>query len=146
MVSSPFISFVSKKTRKNVDIFLLKFLKMCTSLKSYFMWNKCSHFNISLWLKKHLTKLSLLCSRQKNKQLIIAWNGRILKVYIFIVQLYLFKEIYHVNIFFFFLLMLCIALLWASYSSWRHQYMVSLKYGRVYLHGCTFVQRNIGSW
>ena len=40
---------------------------------------------------------------------IITGNGRFLKNFMFIVQLYLFKEIYHVNIFFFFLLMNCIA-------------------------------------
>ena len=36
-------------------------------------------------------------------------------------------------------------LLWASYSSW-HQNTAGLKYGRAYLHGCTIVQRHMGSW
>ena len=44
-------------------------------------------------------------SRQFTSNDVIAGNGRILKFYMFIVQLYLFKEIYHVNVFFFFLLM-----------------------------------------
>ena len=34
-------------------------------------------------------------------------------------------------------------MLWASYSSWRHQNMARLFYGREYLRGCTFVLRNI---
>ena len=38
-----------------------------------------------------------------------------------------------------------IKVLWASYSSWHYQNMARLNYGRAYLHGCTFVQQNIGS-
>ena len=41
---------------------------------------------------------------------IIEGNGRILKVYKFIVRLNLFKKIYYVNIFYFFLLMYYIAI------------------------------------
>ena len=36
--------------------------------------------------------------------------------------------------------------LWASYGSRRHLNTVRLNCGRAYLHGCTFVQRNLGSW
>ena len=35
-----------------------------------------------------------------------------------------------------------ITLLWASYSSWRHQYATRLNCGWAYLHGCTIVQRS----
>ena len=37
-------------------------------------------------------------------------------------------------------------MLWASYSSWRHRNTALLKCGQALLHGCTFVQWNIGSW
>ena len=36
-----------------------------------------------------------------------------------------------------------LTVLWASYSSWRHQL---LNYGQAYLNSCTFVQWNINSW
>ena len=36
--------------------------------------------------------------------------------------------------------------LWAYSVSGRHQKTVRLNNGYVYLHGCTFVQPNIGSW
>ena len=39
-----------------------------------------------------------------------------------------------------------IKVLWAGYSSWRHLNMARPTYGQAYLYGCTFVQRNMGSW
>ena len=37
-------------------------------------------------------------------------------------------------------------LLWAHSDSWRHLNMAHLNNGKAYLHWCTFVQCNIGSW
>ena len=52
--------------------------------------------------------------KKKTSNDIIAGNGRILKVYIFIVQLYLCKKIYHVSMFFLFFFR-CIVLLYIMF-------------------------------